>query len=799
MRIRLLGSLAALVVLVGAATSVLSGVVSGFSRTQSAPQTPATTFKSSVNLILVDVTVRDKKGETIRNLKDTDFEILENGKRQDIVSFAYEEVAPPSTTMNTVMTASTLSRVGEAKGAVRVTIGPTGAAPKPVTPAAAPDVPAPAPPVTPVTIDAAKGPLTSAEVAGHRVWILLFDTSSMQPEDVQKAADAAIKWGKERMSPSDLVAVASIGSTLQILTDFTNDKDRILGVLQAFAVTDGTAVADVDPSTMATDEATAAATSAETTVDASVQELDSFNNDVRLRGLKTICDGLVSIQQHKAILYFSSGMSRNGSDNAVESRAAVNACSRANTSINPVDSRGLQVVVAGGSARQGSRGGVAAFSGRGVAQQFSRLAAQQETLQSLAADTGGTAFTDSNDFGEAFEKVATEISSYYILGYASSNTKPDGSYRKIEVRLKPTRDAKVRAREGYYADRDFTHTGRGDRESQLQEQLLMAIPATDVPLFVTAGYFRIANVQACGQQFDFGGRGGGPGGPGRPDNAAPGGDRGGPGGRLAALAAFMPSCYYVPISVAVPGEALPVSQTPVSPTPVAKNPQNNDVLDIRGFIRDERNQPFATIKQTVTVPPATQGTLAARQVLFQTGATLPPGRYIARIIVRENTTGKMGTFETAVLVPDLTRAPVKVSTVVLSTQLQSAVGRKTLSPLVRDNVEIVPNLTHIVNQDQKLYFYYEVYEPAMLDARPQLRTNLAFYRGKVKVYETPVVERTVLDAPDRKAAIFQFEVDASTFKPGFYSCQVNVIDAVAGQFAFPRLDLYVRPSEKAGK
>jgi hypothetical protein len=78
----------------------------------------------------------------------------------------------------------------------------------------------------------------------------------------------------------------------------------------------------------------------------------------------------------------------------------------------------------------------------------------------------------------------------------------------------------------------------------------------------------------------------------------------------------------------------------------------------------------------------------------------------------------------------------------------------------------------------------------------RVRTNLTFYRGKVKVYETPVVERTALDAQDRKAAIFEFEVDPKTFAPGLYSCQVNVIDAVAGQFAFPRLDLYVRAAEK---
>jgi len=131
---------------------------------------------------------------------------------------------------------------------------------------------------------------------------------------------------------------------------------------------------------------------------------------------------------------------------------------------------------------------------------------------------------------------------------------------------------------------------------------------------------------------------------------------------------------------------------------------------------------------------------------------------------------------------------------VLSTQLQSAAGRKTVSPLVRGDVEIVPNLTHVVSQEQKLYFYYEVYDPKMAGTATALRTSLAFYRGKVKVFETPVVQRTAVDVADRNAAVFQFELPASQFKSGLYTCQVNIVDEAAGTFAFPRLDLYVRQS-----
>src|SRR5207342_1306964 len=188
-------------------------------------------------------------------------------------------------------------------------------------------------------------------------------------------------------------------------------------------------------------------------------------------------------------------------------------------------------------------------------------------------------------------------------------------------------------------------------------------------------------------------------------------------------------CYYVPISLAVPGDAVPASTDTIT-------------LDVRGFVRDERGQPFATIKDTLTVPPASKAGLSARQVLYQTGTTLPPGFYRAKIVVRENTTGKVGTFELPVTVPNLARSRIKVSSVVLSTRLQSAAGRKTVSPLVRGDVEIVPNLTHVVSQEQKLYFYYEVYDPALAGTATALRTSLAFYRGKVKVFETPIVERT---------------------------------------------------------
>jgi VWFA-related protein len=670
---------------------------------------PRSVFRSRLNVISVDVIVRDKSGAVVRGLTANDFEVREDGRPQEISSFSFEEISQKA--LPAVESAELLAGV-EARLAEEAKRPAAGAPPQPEA--------------------AAPAPMTSDMLAGRRLITLVFDVSSMQPEDVQRAVDSARKYVDEQMSAADLIAVATVGSTLSVLTDFTADRARVASALGTLAFTDGTAAEAPTATTAATEEAAAAA---DEPVEADAAELDMFNNDVRLRALKTLAEALSPIEQKKAILYFSAGMQRSGQDNQVELRSAINAAVRANVAIYPIDTRGLQAVVPGGDARQASRGGQALFSGRGVQQQFAQLASSQDTLTSLAADTGGRAFTDSNDFGEAFARVQRDMSAYYLLGYSSSNAAKDGRFRRIQVRMKKD-GLRVEARAGYYADRDFTHTSRTDRETQLEEQMFAAVSATDLPVLVSGGWFRLAA------------------------------DR-----------------YYVPVALTVPGSAVPVT-SPTDPV----------TLDVLGMVRDERNFPVGRFRETLKLPAGTGTTLAGKQILYQSGVTLPPGRFAVKVVVRENSTGLMGSFEAPIVVPELKQAAMKVSSVVLSTQLQPAAAKgKTDNPLVRGGVQLLPNLTHVVGRDQKLFVYYEVYDPGQSSGTgAHLRTSLAFYRGKVKVFETPVVERTAIDVPDRHAALFQFEVPAASFTPGLYTCQINIIDAVAGKFDFPRMVFVVR-------
>ena len=198
------------------------------------PQAPQPVFRSRREVITVDAIVRDKSGAIARGLTAADFEIREDGRPQDVLNFSFEEIRDKAPAK--IETADLLAGV-EARLQEQTHSSASAAA--------APGCAA---------------PLTSESMAGRRLITLLFDVSSMQPDDVQRAVDSAQKYVSEKMSAADLVAVVTVSSTLSVLTDFTADRGKVAAALTTLGYAEGTATPPPDASTAATDEAAAAAT-----------------------------------------------------------------------------------------------------------------------------------------------------------------------------------------------------------------------------------------------------------------------------------------------------------------------------------------------------------------------------------------------------------------------------------------------------------------------------------------------------------------------------------------------------------
>ena len=439
--------------------------------TQSAPPAApkgVVKFGATTQLVVVDVTVKDKSGNPIKGLKPADFNITEDGKKQDIKIFTFQELEET------------------------VNPEPVPAKAAPVPASKSPDAPAaPTAPVVKSVTANQIAPSKPGEVKykDRRLLVMFFDMTSMPIQDQIRAQTAAQKFLKTQMTPSDLMAVMTFSSDLKVLQDFTDDRDALAKTIKGLTIGEGSDFA-VDGSTGAdNEEDTGAAFTADDT------EFNIFNTDRKLAALESAARMLGALPEKKALVYFASGVSKTGVDNEAQLRGTINAAIRNNVAFFPIDARGLVAAAPLGDATKGSPGSSAMYSGSSARTQQSSMQGSQETLYTLAADTGGKALLDNNDLGLGIVQAQKEISSYYILGYYTSNDKLDGRYRRIK--LQPAADlqakiGKIDYRQGYFAGKEFGKFNSSDKERQLQEALMLGDPMTDLSVALEVDYFRMA-------------------------------------------------------------------------------------------------------------------------------------------------------------------------------------------------------------------------------------------------------------------------------------------------------------------
>jgi len=610
-------------------------------------------FTASSNLVVVNVAVEDRSGKPIEGLQKEDFTVLEDGKPQAISIFEFQ----------------------------KLTLDPLPLAPPPLdralfeAPERVPDEPAIRPPEP-----------GKVKYQDRRLLTFFFDFTSMPPADQVRAQQAALKFLSDQMSAADLVSIMTFTSRLKVEQDFTDDREALGEIIRSFRIGEMSELAEEGATGEEDPE-----DDTNTLFIADETEFNIFNTDRKLSALESAVRNLAVLPEKKALVYFSSGVGKTGVENQSQLRATINEAVRSNVSFYPIDVRGLVALPPGGDASRAAPRGTAVFSGRAQRDQHARFNDQQETLYSLAADTGGKALLDSNDLTVGIVQAQKDVRSYYILGYYSTNLAQDGRFRRIQVRLAEYPQARLEHRPGYFGPKQYKYFTAADKERQLEDALLAGDPVTDLPLALEVDHFRIA------------------------------GDR-----------------YFAPVAVKIPGSQVTLTK---------RGSNELAEFDFIGQVRDTKRKLVGSVRDTIRVKlnESDAAQLGRRNLHYDTGFTLPPGEYRIKFLARDNQTGRMGTFDAGFAIPDLKQqhASVHMSSVIWGNQrepIAAAVGsadrkdkEKLLGkhPLIQDGKKLIPSITRVFRKDQNLFVFFEVYDPATSpqQSASSVVANLSFFRG----------------------------------------------------------------------
>ena len=679
-------------------------------------QSTAYNLTVSSHLVVETVVVKDKKGNFIKGLTAKDFSVTEDGVPQTVKLCEPQELP---------MTPAPAMPPDQEQITIYKTLDRTQLAPE------------------------SSG---HTQYKGHRLLALYFDMTAMPTEDQQRALAAAETFVRTQMTSADLVAILRFkGGSVDVLQDFTADRNRLLSILQTMVVGEG------QGSVESIEDASSADTGAAFGQDDS--EFNIFNTDRQLAALQTAASMLGRMNEKKSLIYFASGMRLNGIDNQAQLHATVDAAVRAGVSFWPVDARGLVAQAPLGDATQGSPGNAGVYSGTAAQAVTDDFQQSQDTMYSLGGDTGGKALFDNNDLSKGIVQAQRAISDYYIVGYYTTNTAENGRFRRVKITVNSAPDAKLEYRRGYYANKVFTKFTAVDKERQLEDALMLGDPITDLTISMEIDYFQLDRAE-----------------------------------------------YFVPIVVKIPGRELALAK---------RFGAEHTLIDFVAEVKDTTSgMTVSNVRDNVDVKlsDATAAELARRPIEYDSGFTLFPGTYSIKFLARDDETGRIGTYQTTFTIPDLNKVEkrVAISSVVLSSQridvrdslFNATKGKEEAknnmaNPLVEGGYKLIPSVTRVFNTKQDMYVYVQAYRPrprVAADAKattPQpaetaapLFAYVTLYKDQRKALDTAPIA-VVPEAGSRLGITpLSFHVALGKLAPGEYRCQVSVLDPAGHRAAF---------------
>lgn len=658
-------------------------------------------FRSSTQLVVQIVSVKDKSGNPIEGLTAKDFTITEDGKPQTIAFCEFQK----------------LLEATEAAPPIALTAGPI----------------TPAPAQTQISTER-PGDIRYKD---RRLLALYFDMSAMPTGDQLRSLAAAEKFVKTQMAAADSMAILTYtGGSVKVLRDFTGDRNDLLTTIQTLIVGEGDGLGG------AAGDESAADTGAAFGQDDS--EFNIFTTDRQLAALQTAVNMMGTLNEKKSLIYFASGLRLNGVNNQAQLQATTNAAMKANVSFFPVDARGLVAEAPMGDATKGSPGGLGMYTGGSAMALSNNFQRSQDTLYALGADTGGKALLDYNDLSKGIQQAQQAISSYYIVGYYTSNAALDGKFRRVKIAMNGGLTANVTYRQGYYSGKTFAKFTTTDKERQLEDALMLGDPITELTIAMEVDYFQLNRAE-----------------------------------------------YFVPVVMKIPGSELALAR---------KGGAERTQIDFIGEVKDEYGTTVSNVRDKVNIKLTgeTAAQLAKQPVQYDTGFTLLPGTYTIKVLARDEETGRIGTYINKFVVPNLNKEEkrIPISSVVLSSQrvdMRDAIytaGKEkdqiklaNVNPLIQDGQKLIPSVTRVFSRSRDMFVYLQAYERGATATQP-LVAFVTFYRGQTKAFETPALPVTEGLDLKSKALPLRFRFPLDQLQPGHYNCQVTVLDPATQKAAF---------------
>ena len=688
------------------------------------PASPPPVFGAQTAAVVVDVVVRDKKGNLVRDLTAADFTVLEDGVAQTVDSLRIVDTAPASPQQQD---------------------------------AAAPAAASPAAPRAATAVAAA--PAKAAPTGAPAVIAFVFDRLS--PNARKTAEKAALSYTDRGHAEGDLVAVFSIDLALHTLQPFTNDVTLVKAALSRAATQGNTAFAsereearkrteDVSRAddtlgglTGPANQAAASLVAAQQAFDQvqvnMLRTFDALERDQQgyatTNGLLAVVNGLKAIPGRKTVVFFSEGMAITANV-AAQFRSVISSANRANVSVYAIDAGGLRTHSgteeareelkqsterrAGQEGRGDSRTAGALTRGLERNEDFLRLN-PESGLGQLADETGGFLVRDTNDATPGFRRIQEDMRFHYLVSYTPTNASFDGRYRTIAVKVARS-GVTVQTRKGYYAVRPE-----------------YAVPVRTYEAPALALLDRSPRPEAFAMKLgalSF------------PENDRPG---------------------LVPVLVEIPGNTMAWAPERTGGGAHAQFAVVVRIKDERGREADRLSQEYSLKAASDKVPQARAGA-----VLFYREADLSPGRYTAEAVaydaIAQTASTRMAAFE----VPRADKERIRLSSLVVVSRAEKLTPAELTgkSPLHYGEVMLYPNLGTPLRKSVSpvLGFFFSVYGKGTAAGQ---RATLEIQQGS-KVVGTTTTELGAPDAHDRSQNAGALSVGG--LAPGAYTLKVSVPD-----------------------